>query len=216
MQDEVVGIMEQVTARAKRAGKPLTPASLFAFFVDACRANLHMVLAMSPVGGAFRERLRKFPSLVNCTTIDWFSVWPSDALKSVASKCVWLRRALTGVACGVWAIHSTLWVGSWLTMEGPKPRMLPTHHVLVVIAFAHRFLHDVEMTDDATRSAVEDMCMEFHVNVRALAVEFKAELGRHYYTTPTSYLELIQTYKELLGSKRKQVRAAGAGLMGWR
>lgn len=27
-----------------------------------------------------------FPSLVSCTTIDWFSVWPSDALKSVAKK----------------------------------------------------------------------------------------------------------------------------------
>jgi hypothetical protein len=26
---------------------------------------------MSPVGNAFRERLRKFPSLVNCCTIDW-------------------------------------------------------------------------------------------------------------------------------------------------
>ncbi|GFR44543.1 hypothetical protein Agub_g5814 [Astrephomene gubernaculifera] len=151
--DELVSIMEQVTPRAKRAGKPLTPASLYAFFVDSCRANLHLVLAMSPVGGAFRERLRKFPSLVNCTTIDWFSVWPSDALKSVASK----------------------------------------------------FLHDVEMDSSETRGAVEDMCMEFHVTVRQLANDFKAELGRHYYTTPTSYLELIQTYKELLSAKRKQV-----------
>ena len=33
-----------------------------------------------------RARLRKFPSLVNCCTIDWFSEWPSDALKSVASQ----------------------------------------------------------------------------------------------------------------------------------
>lgn len=28
----------------------------------------------------------RFPSLVSCTTIDWFSVWPADALKSVANK----------------------------------------------------------------------------------------------------------------------------------
>ena len=35
------------------------------------RRNLHLVLSFSPVGDAFRERLRKFPSLVNCTTIDW-------------------------------------------------------------------------------------------------------------------------------------------------
>ena len=35
------------------------------------RRNLHIVLSFSPVGDAFRERLRMFPSLVNCTTIDW-------------------------------------------------------------------------------------------------------------------------------------------------
>jgi dynein heavy chain len=36
---------------------------------------MHVVLAMSPVGDAFRQRLRMFPSLVNCCTIDWFSEW---------------------------------------------------------------------------------------------------------------------------------------------
>lgn len=39
---------------------------------------------MSPVGDAFRRRCRMFPSLVNCTTIDWFSNWPTEALYSVA------------------------------------------------------------------------------------------------------------------------------------
>jgi dynein heavy chain len=27
-----------------------------------------------------------FPSLVNCTTIDWFLPWPRDALQSVAEN----------------------------------------------------------------------------------------------------------------------------------
>lgn len=51
-----------------------------------CRARscLHLVLCFSPVGDAFRQRLRMFPSLVNCTTIDWFSEWPVEALTSVA------------------------------------------------------------------------------------------------------------------------------------
>lgn len=51
-----------------------TPVSLFNFFIQRVRDQLHIVLAMSPIGDAFRNRLRKFPSLVNCCTIDWFQV----------------------------------------------------------------------------------------------------------------------------------------------
>lgn len=35
---------------------------------------------------ACRERLRQFPSLVNCCTIDWYMPWPRDALEAVAIK----------------------------------------------------------------------------------------------------------------------------------
>ena len=41
---------------------------------------------MSPIGDAFRTRLRQFPSLVNCCTIDWFTAWPQDALQTVAEQ----------------------------------------------------------------------------------------------------------------------------------
>jgi len=30
--------------------------------------------------------MRQYPALVNCTTIDWFSEWPPDALLEVADK----------------------------------------------------------------------------------------------------------------------------------
>jgi dynein heavy chain len=48
--------------------------------------NLHVVLCLSPVGDTFRERCRMFPGLVNCTTIDWFTEWPADALYEVATR----------------------------------------------------------------------------------------------------------------------------------
>lgn len=44
------------------------------------------LLPCSPIGEVFRSRLRQFPSLVTCCTIDWFSEWPDEALKSVASS----------------------------------------------------------------------------------------------------------------------------------
>ncbi|KAH9276392.1 hypothetical protein BASA83_001085 [Batrachochytrium salamandrivorans] len=41
---------------------------------------------MSPIGDAFRARLRQFSSIVNCCTIDWFQAWPDDALQAVAKQ----------------------------------------------------------------------------------------------------------------------------------
>jgi dynein heavy chain len=38
------------------------------------------MLFMSPVGENFRRRIRMFPGIVNCTTIDWFLPWPNEAL----------------------------------------------------------------------------------------------------------------------------------------
>lgn len=67
---------------------------LFQFFVHEVKAHLHVVLAFSPVGDAFRNRLRLFPSLVTCTTINWFTLWPQDALQSVAERALEVRYPL--------------------------------------------------------------------------------------------------------------------------
>ncbi|KAL0223335.1 hypothetical protein P9112_002725 [Eukaryota sp. TZLM1-RC] len=63
-----------------------TKLNLYAQFKTRVRENIHVVLCMSPLGEAFRSRLRMFPSLVNCCTIDWFTEWPSEALHSVAAS----------------------------------------------------------------------------------------------------------------------------------
>lgn len=55
-------------------------------FIDRVRENLHICLCMSPVGESLRVRCRRFPSLVNCCTIDWFSPWPKEALLYVSSE----------------------------------------------------------------------------------------------------------------------------------
>jgi hypothetical protein len=62
------------------------------------RANLHVVLCLSPVGEAFRERCRMFPGLVNCTAIDWFCEWPADALYEVAARRLADDAALPAIA----------------------------------------------------------------------------------------------------------------------
>eukprot|EP00929_Paragymnodinium_shiwhaense_P087548 TRINITY_DN476_c0_g5_i1.p1 TRINITY_DN476_c0_g5~~TRINITY_DN476_c0_g5_i1.p1 ORF type:complete len:2570 (-),score=757.67 TRINITY_DN476_c0_g5_i1:167-7876(-) len=70
----------------QQLGMQPTKANLFSAYLVRVKKNVHVVLAFSPVGDSFRNRLRMFPSLVNCCTIDWFHEWPSDALYSVAKE----------------------------------------------------------------------------------------------------------------------------------
>ncbi|CAD8159976.1 unnamed protein product [Paramecium pentaurelia] len=127
---------------------------LYAFFLERVKKNLHIILCMSPIGDAFRTRVRMFPSLVNCCTIDWFNEWPQDALVSVAT----------------------------------------------------RFLKPVEM-DERIKQECIDMVQFFHQSTMHWAKKFYDDLKRKYYVTPTSYLELIVTFKSLLYEKRNEVTA---------
>jgi hypothetical protein len=51
-----------------------SPIALFNLFVSIVRDQLHIMLAMSPIGDSFRNHIRKFPAIVKCCTIDWFQV----------------------------------------------------------------------------------------------------------------------------------------------
>lgn len=85
--DETSAVCEDMRKIAKAQNvRAITYDELFAFFLERVMKNLHIVLCMSPVGDAFRERTRMFPGLVNCCTINWFKDWPVDALKEVAAK----------------------------------------------------------------------------------------------------------------------------------
>eukprot|EP00929_Paragymnodinium_shiwhaense_P087552 TRINITY_DN476_c0_g8_i1.p1 TRINITY_DN476_c0_g8~~TRINITY_DN476_c0_g8_i1.p1 ORF type:complete len:2571 (-),score=771.76 TRINITY_DN476_c0_g8_i1:261-7973(-) len=67
-------------------GMQPTKPNLFSAYLTRVKKNVHVVLAFSPVGDSFRNRLRMFPSLVNCCTIDWFHEWPAEALYSVGKQ----------------------------------------------------------------------------------------------------------------------------------
>uniref|UniRef100_A0A667IJZ4 Dynein axonemal heavy chain 3 n=1 Tax=Lynx canadensis TaxID=61383 RepID=A0A667IJZ4_LYNCA len=152
--DEKADLVEKMQMAARTEGEKIevTPLSLYNFFIERVKKNLHIVLAMSPIGDAFRNRLRMFPSLINCCTIDWFQSWPTDALELVANK----------------------------------------------------FLEDVEL-DDNIRIEVISMCKYFQESVKDLSLDYYNTLRRHNYVTPTSYLELILTFKTLLNTKRHEV-----------
>lgn len=57
--------------------------NIFTQYLLRIKNNIHIIIAMSPLGEAFSTRLRMFPSLVNCCTLDWFTEWPEEALIAV-------------------------------------------------------------------------------------------------------------------------------------
>uniref|UniRef100_A0A1B0AXU3 AAA+ ATPase domain-containing protein n=1 Tax=Glossina palpalis gambiensis TaxID=67801 RepID=A0A1B0AXU3_9MUSC len=84
--DEKQEILELVRLAAQGGNRniDISPLQVFAFFVNRCKRKVHIVLSLSPIGDALRTRVRLYPSLVNCCTIDWYQSWPEEALQMIA------------------------------------------------------------------------------------------------------------------------------------
>ena len=70
--DELAGVLDEVRPAAKKEGAGETGEALYAFFLERVRTNLHVILCLSPIGEAFRERCRMFPGLSSslaCTAV---------------------------------------------------------------------------------------------------------------------------------------------------
>lgn len=88
--DEKQEVLEMVRLAAQGGNRNLDipPLQVFQYFINRCKLKLHLILCFSPIGASFRTRLRLYPSLVNCCTIDWYDAWPENALEMVAHKYV--------------------------------------------------------------------------------------------------------------------------------
>ena len=80
--------LSRKNAKAQEKEGIETPDQLMGLFVETTKKKLHVVLCFSPIGSGLRDKIRMFPALVNCCTIDWFFEWPTDALVSVAEKFI--------------------------------------------------------------------------------------------------------------------------------
>ncbi|XP_060604387.1 dynein axonemal heavy chain 1-like isoform X2 [Ruditapes philippinarum] len=154
-QDQIYTAMKPICLDA---GLIPTKTNLFSMYTKRVRSNLHTVITMSPLGEIFRARLRQFPALVNCCTIDWFSEWPADALKSVALK----------------------------------------------------FLQDIPELDttDEVMDGLVTLCQVIHQSVATNSIKYLAEMSRHNYVTPTSYLELLGIFSKLVGMKKMELNTS--------
>eukprot|EP00040_Diaphanoeca_grandis_P037866 m.251032 g.251032 ORF g.251032 m.251032 type:complete len:4203 (+) comp33890_c0_seq2:91-12699(+) len=153
--DQIYNAMKPV---CQTLGLAVTKTNMYASYCNRVRANVHTVITMSPIGEIFRSRLRQFPALVNCCTIDWFSPWPQEALQSVAAT----------VLSEVSAISDA---------------------------------------DEKTIDAIVTLCGHIHQSAVDKSVEFKDELGRVNYVTPTAYLTLLEVFGKMIGAKRGALKS---------
>lgn len=110
--DEISGINESLKMNKKYA--QLTDQQRWEIFLSNVKRNLHIVMCMFPHGEVMRSRIRQFPALINCCTIDWFTEWPSDALNAVAEHFLHnksiadtLEKRKSVIACCVY-FHETV------------------------------------------------------------------------------------------------------------
>ena len=77
-----------------------------------------------------------------------------------------------------------------------------------LLSVAKNLFEEVETIEESLKVKIARMCVEIHTSVSTMADRFFIELRRRYYTTPTSYLELITLYLQMLDEKRKQLTVA--------
>uniref|UniRef100_A0A803SX01 Dynein axonemal heavy chain 6 n=1 Tax=Anolis carolinensis TaxID=28377 RepID=A0A803SX01_ANOCA len=77
-----------------------------------------------------------------------------------------------------------------------------------LLSVSRTFLMNVDLGTDRMKEKFSLMCVDIHMSVTEMAEQYYAELRRRYYTTPTSYLELINLYLSMLSEKRKELISA--------
>ncbi|KAL2735253.1 dynein axonemal heavy chain 2 [Vespula squamosa] len=174
--DEMEDIKNRLTKEATKAGIIPSTESIYFFLIERVRANMHVILCMSPIGDAFRNRLRQYPSLINCTTIDWFLEWPKEALLEVGNKFL-MNLNLT------------------LTITGEnkvEPRQSAT--AIPILPLQDRMREGIA----STFASIQSMVSRF-------STRMANEMKRYNYVTPTNFLELVFGYKDMLHKKRQDL-----------
>jgi dynein heavy chain len=85
-EEEKDGLIGPLDDEMRKQKLPETKEFRWNYYVNKCRENMHIILAMSPAGDTLRVRCRNFPGLISNTNVDWFFPWPEDALNAVASN----------------------------------------------------------------------------------------------------------------------------------
>jgi dynein heavy chain len=179
---------------------------------------------MHLAGPGGKARLEAINSLLNAAQVS--NLWPADelaeALELTRVEAKKLKRNIDGqqallnyfIAQCKSNLHVVLCCSPVGSSFRERLRMFPSLVSCMTMSYfqawpsdaltsvASDFLTSIEMEPE-TRTACVALCQFFQKDVESLTVRFFEQLRRQCYVTPTSYLELITTFKTLLATKRK-------------
>lgn len=155
--DDKIAICETSRINARNEGRhdlyhSTNQNQLMDYFTKKVEKCLHVILCMSPTGSTLQERIRMYPSLVNCCTINWFTDWPQEALYAVAQK----------------------------------------------------YLDETPFSNDL-KTQIRRVCYQFHSDSQEMSKNFYKLLKRKVYITPTTYLDLMEIFLDLLEKQRNKL-----------
>lgn len=183
--DEMSQILDAMqNSMGKNVRSNLSPLALYDQFTERVRKYLHIALVFSPIGDSFKMRLRNYPSLISCCTIDWFDKWPNEALLRVAKSFV-MEMALSE----------------------NRSDTTESQHSTDTIADAEKSADNVavERELDSKELIVVECIMYFHKSIEHYSAKFYLDAGRPNYVTPATYLELLRAFQSIYGKKYHEV-----------
>lgn len=159
-----------------------TPAALYKLFVERVRSNLHIALTVSVIGIKFRNYIHCYPSLMNYCTIDRFLPWPADALQSIAEKFVSVMDLSHPKLSKKSSTESETADKLQSVDQIAKPIQLSSFEMNLVNTMVH-----------------------FNETIIVASEKLYKELSRRTYITPSSFLEMLNLFKELYQRKHLEI-----------
>ncbi|TDG53310.1 hypothetical protein AWZ03_000125 [Drosophila navojoa] len=180
-------IMENMANVAKQVGKVLDslPSEVYAYYIERIREQLHIALAFSPIGESFKERIRVYPSLINCCTIDWYMPWPEEALSRVGSYFV-----------------------TSMNLNKPQdetPRVSEEIPQQEEEGDKRKTMGEVDRELTQLEQDLVVCVMYFHQSVVDASEKCYLELSRRNYVTPSAYLELLKAFRTFYARKIDEI-----------
>lgn len=159
-----------------------TPAALYKLFVKRIRENLHIAMVISTLDDKFRDYIHSYPSLIQNCTFDQFLPWPADAMHSFAEKFISTMNLFHPKLSKKSSTDSDSGEKLQNIDQSVKPPQLSSFEINIVNVMIH-----------------------FNESVVEASNRMFAKFSRRTYITPSSFMEMLNLFKELYERKHLEI-----------